>query len=139
MYERTRMTGFGDEVKRRILIGTYALSSGYYDAYYKKAQAVRKLLRDEVESSFKRYDFLVSPTAPTPAFPLGSKTDDPLSMYLTDVCTTYANLTGLPAISIPFGRSATGLPIGMQATGASFSDTLLIGLAKAIHGEEASG
>jgi aspartyl-tRNA(Asn)/glutamyl-tRNA(Gln) amidotransferase subunit A len=132
MYEQTRMSGFGDEVKRRILIGNYVLSSGYYDAYYKKAQAVRRLLREAVDRSFVRYDFLLSPTSPTPAFPLGSRTDDPLEMYLSDVCTTYVNLAGLPALSIPAGRTASLLPVGIQLSAPRFSDGKILAVADAV-------
>ena len=129
MYSSTRMDGFGEEVKRRILIGNYVLSSGYYDAYYKKAQSVRRLLRDGIDEIFSKYDAIISPTAPTPAFPLGSRTKDPMAMYLTDVCTTFANLTGTPSISIPFGTTS-GLPIGMQITGPRWSEAKLIAIAE---------
>ena len=127
MYESTRMSGFGEEVKRRILSGNYVLSSGYYDAYYKKAQAVRRILREQVEKCFVDYDWIVSPTSPTPAFPLGRHSNEPLSMYLTDVCTTFANLTESPSISIPFGNNRAGLPVGVQVTGPRFGDSKLIG------------
>jgi aspartyl-tRNA(Asn)/glutamyl-tRNA(Gln) amidotransferase subunit A len=136
MYKQTRMDGFGDEVKRRILIGNYVLSSGYYDAYYKKAQSVRRLLGESVEQAYASYDFILSPTAPGPAFRLGEKTDDPLSMYLTDICTTFANLTEVPAVSVPAGLTPGGLPVGVQIAGPRFSDLELLEVAEAIHGQE---
>ena len=114
MYERTRGEGFGDEVKRRILLGTYVLSSGYYDAYYAKAQQVKALICAQFGEVFKRYDLILVPTSPTPAFKLGEKLDDPIAMYLSDIFTTPANIAGLPAISVPAGLSREGLPIGMQ-------------------------
>ncbi len=114
VYANTRTAGFMDENKRRILIGNYVLSSGYYDAYYKKAQTVRTLLINEFKEAFKKCDVLVSPTAPTPAFKLGENTDDPLQMYLADIMTVPASLAGLPAVSIPAGVTQAGLPIGMQ-------------------------
>ena len=126
MYEKTREEGFGPEVKRRILIGNYVLSSGYYDAYYKKAQAVRGLLRDRMDEVFQEVDLIASPTSPTPTFRLGEKIDDPLSMYLTDICTTPANLAGLPSLSMPGGLTPEGLPIGVQITGKKFSETMLL-------------
>lgn len=112
-YRLSREEGFGDEAKRRIMIGTYVLSSGYYDAYYKRAQKVRTKLVDEFTAAFKQYDFLLGPTGPTPAFQIGAKSHDPLAMYLNDVMTVAVNLVGIPAISIPFG-SADGLPYGLQ-------------------------
>ena len=114
MYKKTRSEGFGEEVKRRIMIGTYSLSSGYYDAYYEKAQKVRTLIIDDFRSAFKRFDVLISPTSPTTAFNIGERTEDPLMMYLSDICTIPVNLAGLPAISIPAGLSKDGLPIGLQ-------------------------
>lgn len=114
MYERTRGEGFGDEVKRRILLGTYVLSAGYYDAYYSKAQQVRSLLCDRFERIFQSFDCLILPTSPTPGFRLGERLDDPIAMYLSDIFTTPANIAGLPAISIPAGVSTENLPIGMQ-------------------------
>ncbi|MBD3403866.1 Asp-tRNA(Asn)/Glu-tRNA(Gln) amidotransferase subunit GatA [candidate division GN15 bacterium] len=129
MYSDTRESGFGPEVKRRIMLGTYALSSGYYDAYYNKASQVRELMRQEFEQSFKSVDLLLSPTSPTPAFKLGEKIDDPLAMYLSDVYTAPASLAGVPAISIPYGESSDGLPIGVQCIAASFGESLLFQIA----------
>jgi aspartyl-tRNA(Asn)/glutamyl-tRNA(Gln) amidotransferase subunit A len=117
MYTRTRAIGFGTEVKRRIMIGTYALSAGYYDAYYLKAQKVRTLIKQDFENAFKKVDVLVTPTAPTTAFKAGEKTTDPLSMYLNDLMTIPVNLAGLPGISIPCGFDDNGLPIGLQLIG----------------------
>ncbi|MBN1799702.1 MAG: Asp-tRNA(Asn)/Glu-tRNA(Gln) amidotransferase subunit GatA [Spirochaetales bacterium] len=126
MYVSTRTKGFGTEVKRRVFIGNYVLSSGYYDAYYKKAQAVRSLLSRECQKLFTDIDFMLSPTAPVPPFPLGSKVDDPLAMYATDMCTTFANLTGLPALSLPAAMTKSGLPVGVQLTGAMFSERSIL-------------
>ncbi|HIJ84308.1 MAG: aspartyl/glutamyl-tRNA(Asn/Gln) amidotransferase subunit A [Magnetococcales bacterium] len=114
LYTRTRTEGFGDEVKRRIMLGTYVLSSGYYDAYYRKAQKVRRLIANDFHEAFKSVDLLLTPTTPTTAFPLGDKIDDPVAMYLSDLFTINVNLAGLPGISIPCGTDAQGLPIGMQ-------------------------
>jgi aspartyl-tRNA(Asn)/glutamyl-tRNA(Gln) amidotransferase subunit A len=114
MYEETRGAGFGDEVKRRILLGTYVLSAGYYDAYYAKAQKVRSLICSGYTRLFESCDLIVLPTSPTPAFRVGEKIDDPITMYLTDVFTTQANIAGLPAVSVPAGLSPGGLPVGMQ-------------------------
>ncbi len=114
MYTKTRAEGFGDEVKRRIMLGTYALSSGYYDAYYKKAQQMRRLVKNEFDRVFKEVDVLVSPTCPTTAFDLGSRNDDPLAMYLTDIGTICANLAGIPALSTPVGFDREGMPVGLQ-------------------------
>jgi aspartyl-tRNA(Asn)/glutamyl-tRNA(Gln) amidotransferase subunit A len=131
MYMRTRDEGFGVEVKRRIMLGTYALSAGYYDAYYKKAQQVRTLIRQDFEQAFRHVDVIVAPTAPTPAFRLGEKTADPLQMYLSDVFTIPVNLAGLPGISLPCGVSSTGLPIGLQIIGKPFDEATVLRVAYA--------
>jgi len=125
MYSKTRSEGFGPEVKRRIMLGTYALSSGYYDAYYLKALKVRTLIKQEIEQALATYDLLLTPTAPTPAFEIGAKTDDPLTMYLSDICTIPVNLAGLPAISIPCGFSK-GLPVGLQLIGKAFGENTIL-------------
>jgi aspartyl-tRNA(Asn)/glutamyl-tRNA(Gln) amidotransferase subunit A len=114
MYRRSRSEAFGPEVKRRIMLGTYALSAGYYDAYYLKALKVRRLIRRDFDEAFRKVDLIAGPVAPTPAFELGSMVDDPLAMYLVDLYTVSANLAGIPALSIPCGWSAGGLPIGLQ-------------------------
>jgi aspartyl-tRNA(Asn)/glutamyl-tRNA(Gln) amidotransferase subunit A len=131
MYRRTRDEGFGAEVKRRIMLGTYVLSSGYYDAYYRKAQQVRTLLRDDYRRAFEQCDAIAMPTTPTPAFMLGEKVNDPLSMYLNDIYTCTANLVGNPGISIPCGLSAEGLPVGLQLLGPHWSEGALLRLADA--------
>ncbi len=123
--EKTKQFGFGPEVKRRIMLGTYALSSGYYDAYYLKAQKVRTLIRREFDQAFEKYDALVTPTSPTVPFKIGEKADNPLSMYVSDICTLPINIAGIPGISIPAGF-AEGLPIGMQIIGKSFSEETLL-------------
>jgi aspartyl-tRNA(Asn)/glutamyl-tRNA(Gln) amidotransferase subunit A len=128
--EKTRQHGFGAEVKRRIMLGTYALSAGYYDAYYLKAQKVRTLIRQEFDRAFEKYDALVTPTSPTVPFKIGEKTDDPLQMYLSDVCTLPINIAGVPAISIPAGF-ADGLPIGMQIIGKPFGEETILKVAHA--------
>lgn len=128
MYVRTRRQGFGPEVKRRIMLGTYVLSAGYYDAYYLKALKARTLLRQDFERAFSRYDILLSPTSPTVAFPIGERVDDPLAMYMADLCTIPANLAGIPAISVPCGFSE-GLPVGLQIMGPAFSEELLLKVA----------
>ncbi len=133
MIMRTRHDGFGDEPKRRIMLGTYALSSGYYDAYYASAQKVRTLIKREHEALFERFDVLVSPTCATTAFPLGAKAQDPLAMYLTDVLTIPSNMAGLPGLSIPCGLS-DGLPVGLQLIGPQFSENLLFRVAHALEG-----
>jgi len=130
MYTRTRHDGFGPEVKRRIMLGTYALSSGYYDAYYGRAQRVRTKIAEDFASAFAEVDFIVTPTAPTVAFKLGEKTSDPLAMYLNDFCTVPMSLAGIPAISIPCGLSA-GLPVGLQIAGPAFSENKLLDAAHA--------
>ncbi len=131
MYTRTRHDGFGAEVKRRIMLGTYALSSGYYDAYYGRAQRVRTKISEDFRSAFADVDFIVTPTAPSVAFNLGEKTDDPLAMYLNDFCTVPMSLAGIPAISIPCGLSG-GLPVGLQIAGAAFSENRLLDTAHAL-------
>jgi aspartyl-tRNA(Asn)/glutamyl-tRNA(Gln) amidotransferase subunit A len=136
MYERTRHDGFGAEVKRRIMLGTYALSAGYYDAYYGRAQRVRTKIAEDFARAFEQVDFVVTPTAPTVAFELGSKTSDPLAMYLNDYCTVPMSLAGIPAISIPCGLSA-GLPVGLQLAGPAFSENRMLDAAYAL--EQAFG
>ena len=131
MYRATRQEGFGPEVKRRIMLGTYALSSGYYDAYYAKAQAVRTLIREDFERVFQDVDLLVTPVMPTPAFQLGEKIEDPLQMYLSDLYTISASLAGIPAISLPCGYSRKGLPIGMQILGRPFEEDVVLRAARA--------
>jgi aspartyl-tRNA(Asn)/glutamyl-tRNA(Gln) amidotransferase subunit A len=133
MYTRTRHDGFGDEVKRRIMLGTYALSSGYYDAYYGRAQQVRTKIADDFRAVFADFDFVVTPTSPTVAFKLGEKVSDPLSMYLTDFCTVPMPLAGIPAISIPNGLSE-GLPVGFQIAGPAFSENRIMDAAHALEG-----
>ncbi len=131
MYVKTRAEGFGAEVKRRIMLGTYVLSAGYYDAYYGKAQAVRTLIREDFQSAFEDVDVLVTPVTPTPAFKFGEKVQDPLQMYLSDIYTISVNLAGLPAIALPCGFSKAGLPIGMQLIGRAFEEDLLLRAAHA--------
>jgi aspartyl-tRNA(Asn)/glutamyl-tRNA(Gln) amidotransferase subunit A len=131
MYFRTREEGFGAEVKRRIMLGTYVLSSGYYDAYYSKAQKVRALVKRDFEKAFTKCDAVLTPTSPSVAFKLGEKSDDPLAMYLNDIYTVSANLAGVPAISVPCGLSAEGLPIGLQLITNFWSEPLLLNLAHA--------
>jgi aspartyl-tRNA(Asn)/glutamyl-tRNA(Gln) amidotransferase subunit A len=131
MYRKTRDEGFGAEVKRRIMLGTYALSAGYYDAYYLKAQKVRTLLAGDFENAFQRADVIATPTTPTPAFKLGEKVEDPLSMYLNDIFTVTADLVGIPGISVPCGRSREGLPIGLQLVGRHFDEGTVIRAAHA--------
>ena len=131
LYSKSRAEGFGPEVKRRIMLGTYALSSGYYDAYYLKAQKVRSLIRNDFVEAFKKCDAIVSPTSPTPAFKIGEKSADPLSMYLSDIFTISANLAAVPGISIPCGQTAAGLPIGMQLMGEIFDEVRLLKIAAA--------
>jgi len=126
MYKKTREEGFGAEVKRRIMLGTYTLSSGYYDAYYLKAQKVRTLIKKDFDDAFKNCDILITPTAPTPAFKIGEKFDNPIQMYLSDIFTISVNLAGVPAISIPCGFSKNGLPIGLQIIGRHFDEETVI-------------
>jgi aspartyl-tRNA(Asn)/glutamyl-tRNA(Gln) amidotransferase subunit A len=132
MYRRSRDEGFGPEVKRRIMLGTYALSSGYYDAYYLKAQRVRTLLTREFQEAFTKVDVIVTPTAPTPAFKLGEKADDPLAMYLADIYTVTADLAGVPGISVPCGNTQSGLPIGLQILGRHFDESTVLRVAGSI-------
>ncbi|MEK7377237.1 MAG: amidase family protein, partial [Candidatus Margulisiibacteriota bacterium] len=124
MYLNTRKEGFGPEVKRRIIIGTYALSSGYYDAYYLKAQKIRTLIKQDFDTTFKDFDIVVSPTSPSPAFKVGEKCSDPLAMYLSDIATIPVNLAGIPAISLPCGFD-NGLPVGLQIIGRDFDEETL--------------
>lgn len=131
MYRKTRDEGFGPEVKRRIMLGTYVLSAGYYDAYYLKAQKVRTLLRQDFTNAFRKCDAVLTPTTPTPAFMFGEKVDDPLAMYLNDVFTVTANLAGVPGVSIPCGLSSEGLPIGLQLLGPYWSEAKLLRLTQA--------
>jgi aspartyl-tRNA(Asn)/glutamyl-tRNA(Gln) amidotransferase subunit A len=131
MYARTREAGFGPEVKRRIMLGTYVLSAGYYDAYYLKAQQVRTLIRRDYERAFERADVVAMPTSPTAAFRLGERVADPLQMYLLDVFTVSANLAGLPAVSVPCGFTEAGLPVGLQLTGRSFDEATVLRIADA--------
>lgn len=128
LYKRSRGEGFGDEVKRRILVGTYALSAGYYDAYYKKAQQVRRLIKNDFDNAFKEVDFILGPTSPSPAFPFGSKSDDPIAMYLEDIYTIATNLAGLPGMSIPCGL-VDDLPVGLQLIGNSFEEARILNAA----------
>ncbi|WP_306546692.1 Asp-tRNA(Asn)/Glu-tRNA(Gln) amidotransferase subunit GatA [Desulfobulbus sp.] len=126
MYNRSRSQGFGDEVKRRILIGTYALSSGYYDAFYKKASQARTLIKEDFAKAFASCDLMVSPVTPTPAWKIGDKADDPLALYLSDILTLSANLAGIPGMSVPCGFNNQGLPIGMQLQAAHFNEEILL-------------
>ncbi|MGB0743405.1 MAG: Asp-tRNA(Asn)/Glu-tRNA(Gln) amidotransferase subunit GatA [Opitutales bacterium] len=131
LFTKSRGEGFGDEVKRRIILGTYVLSSGYYDAYYKRAQKVRTLIRNDFEAAFEQVDAILTPTSPTPAFKRGERTDDPLAMYLSDIYTISVNLAGLPAISVPSGFTASGLPIGLQVIGKAFGEAEMFAVAHA--------
>ena len=136
MYRRTRAEGFGAEVKRRILLGTYALSAGYYDAYYLKAQQVRRLLAEEFLRAFAGVDVIVTPTSPIPAFKLGEKTGDPLAMYLADIYTVTASLAGICGVTVPCGKTAAGLPVGMQVLAAHLNEATAFRAARAV---EAAG
>jgi aspartyl-tRNA(Asn)/glutamyl-tRNA(Gln) amidotransferase subunit A len=129
MYYKTREEGFGAEVKRRIMLGTYVLSSGYYDAYYAKAQKVRTLIKQDFLNAFEKCDAILTPTAPTVAFKIGEKSDDPLAMYLSDIYTASANLAGIPGINVPCGLSPEGLPIGLHLLGKHWSENVLLNLA----------
>ncbi|MFO7612435.1 MAG: Asp-tRNA(Asn)/Glu-tRNA(Gln) amidotransferase subunit GatA [Clostridia bacterium] len=135
LYNKTRSEGFGPEVKRRIMLGTYVLSSGYYDAYYKKALRVRTLIKNEFDTLFKKYDLILGPTAPTTAFRIGEKEGNPLEMYMGDVFTVSVNIAGLPAISIPCGLDGNGLPVGMQLIGKAFGEKTILKTAKAYEDE----
>ena len=129
LYKKSRSEGFGPEVKRRIILGTYVLSSGYYDAYYKKAQQVRTLVMNEFNKAFEKYDVILTPTSPTVAFDIGSKSDNPLEMYLADICTVSVNIAGLPGISVPCGVDSQGMPIGMQLIGNKFQEETILNAA----------
>tara|TARA_Y100001970_G_scaffold281565_1_gene392578 strand:+ start:839 stop:2296 length:1458 start_codon:yes stop_codon:yes gene_type:complete len=135
MYENTRGEGFGDEVKRRVLIGTYVLSSGYYDAYYLKAQKVRRLIKNDFDNSFKKVDAILTPSTPSSAFKIGEKTSDPISMYLNDIFTVPVNLAGLPAISLPAGQDSKGRPLGLQLISNSLDEQRMLNIAFAIENE----
>ncbi|HCY77930.1 MAG TPA: Asp-tRNA(Asn)/Glu-tRNA(Gln) amidotransferase GatCAB subunit A [Ignavibacteriales bacterium] len=135
MYLNSRTQGFGAEVKRRIMLGTYVLSSGYYDAYYRKAQKVRRLIKEDFDNAFKQVDLLITPTTPTVAFKIGEKSDDPLQMYLSDIYTTSANLAGIPGLSIPIGKNSENLPIGLQILSQQFEEEKIFQLAKHIQDE----
>jgi aspartyl-tRNA(Asn)/glutamyl-tRNA(Gln) amidotransferase subunit A len=134
MYVNSRTEGFGTEVKRRIMLGTYVLSSGYYDAYYKKAQRVRRLIKQDFDNAYLQADFILTPTTPTTAFRIGEKIEDPLAMYLNDIFTTASNLSGNPAISVPIGVDKDGLPIGLQIIGRDFDESGILKLGKFILG-----
>ncbi len=131
MYEKTRSEGFGDEVKRRIMLGTFVLSSGFYDAYYKKAKLVQRNISKEFTEAFQDCDVIITPTSPSPAFKIGENIGDPLKMYYNDVCTVTVNIAGLPAISVPCGKSETGLPLGMQIIGNKFAEQTILNTANA--------
>ena len=126
MYVKSRSEGFGAEVKRRIMLGTYVLSAGYYEAYYRKAQKVRRLIKEDFDKAFEKVDVIITPTSPTTAFKLGEKTDDPLKMYLSDIYTVSVNLAGVPAINVPAGFDSKGLPIGMQIIGKQFDEGTIL-------------
>ena len=129
MYEKTRSDGFGDEVKRRIMIGTYVLSSGYYDAYYLKAQKVRRLIKKDFDDAYSKVDAILTPSTPSSAFKIGEKTDDPISMYINDIFTVPVNLAGLPGISIPAGFDKKGYPLGLQIIGKAFDEQTILNIA----------
>ena len=135
IYKKSRSEGFGAEVKRRIILGTYVLSSGYYDAYYKKAQKVRTKVCNEFNKAFDKYDVILTPTSPVTAFGFGEKSNNPLEMYLADICTVSVNVAGLPAISIPCGVDSKGLPIGMQLIGNKFQEGTILNTAYSIEKE----
>ena len=129
LFVNSRSEAFGPEVKRRIILGTYVLSSGYYDAYYKKAQKVRTFVKKEFDKNFEKYDVLLTPVAPTTAFGIGEKSNNPLEMYLADICTVSINIAGVPAISIPCGVDSKGMPIGMQLIGNRFDEETILNAA----------
>jgi aspartyl-tRNA(Asn)/glutamyl-tRNA(Gln) amidotransferase subunit A len=135
MYVNSRTDGFGKEVKRRIMLGTYVLSSGYYDAYYRKAQKVRRLIKEDYDKVFSEVDLLLTPTTPTTAFKIGEKSDDPLQMYLSDIYTTSANLAGIPGMNIPIGKNSENLPIGLQILSQQFDEEKIFQLAAHIQNE----
>jgi aspartyl-tRNA(Asn)/glutamyl-tRNA(Gln) amidotransferase subunit A len=130
LYKKTRAEGFGPEVQRRIILGTFVLSADYYDAYYTKAQRVRRIIRDKTAELLTQYDFLLTPTAPTPPFKLGENTQDPLALYLADIFTVQASLAGVPAISVPMGTTAAGLPMGLQIIAPAFGEAQMLAFAK---------
>jgi aspartyl-tRNA(Asn)/glutamyl-tRNA(Gln) amidotransferase subunit A len=132
MYNATREAGFGEEVQRRIMLGTYALSAGYYDAYYGKALKVRRMIADDFDRAYQHADVLLTPTSPTVAFPFGAKTDNPFAMYLCDTYTIPTNLAGHPAMSVPFGTGAEGLPVGVQILAAALGETQMFRAAAAL-------
>ncbi len=132
MFINSRTEGFGDEVKRRIMLGTFVLSTGYYDAYYRKAQKVRRLIKDDFNKAFQSVDIILTPTTPTVAFKIGEKSTDPLEMYLSDIYTTSANLAGIPGINIPIGNNKDGLPIGAQLMAKQFDEKILFSFIKQI-------
>lgn len=136
MYTKSRSEGFGDEVKRRIMLGTFALSAGYYDAYYRKGQKVRRLIKEDFDEVFRQVDCLITPTAPTTAFRIGEKIDDPLTMYLNDIYTVSANLAGIPGISIPCGADHQGMPIGLQVLGRQFDEETILRIAAVLESSE---
>lgn len=131
LFAKSRGEGFGDEVKRRIILGTYVLSSGYYDAYYLRAQKVRRLILGDFEKAFEQVDAILTPTSPTPAFKRGERSEDPLAMYLSDIYTISVNLAGLPAISVPSGFTESGLPIGLQVIGKAYGEAEMFAVAHA--------
>ncbi|MCB0844528.1 MAG: Asp-tRNA(Asn)/Glu-tRNA(Gln) amidotransferase subunit GatA, partial [Bacteroidetes bacterium] len=132
VYTMSRSEGFGEEVKRRIMLGTFVLSAGYYDAYYTKAMKVRSLIQQETLEILKDCDFILTPTAPTPAFKLGEKANDPIEMFLSDIYTVHANLAGVPAISLPLGEHSSGLPFGIQLMGRAFDEENLLNFSSQI-------
>ena len=127
VYKKSRSEGFGAEVKRRIMLGTFVLSSGYYDAYYTKAQKIRKLISEKTKQIFQDYDFIIMPASPTPPWNIGEKKDDPVEVYLADIFTVQANMVGIPAICLPFGQHENGLPMGIQLMANKFEEQELLG------------